>query len=95
MAEKRKRPGPESGSERPSQTPGDGPFPSDPARESDGRRIVPRPGPDSEAFPGERRSDDDRPGSQTGTIGGGGAGAHNPSPERATGVDDGTAAPKG
>ena len=60
----------------------------------DARNAVPRPGPDSEAFPGERRSDDDRPGSQTGTIGGGGADAHNPSPERATGVDDETTTEK-
>lgn len=58
---------------------------------SDVRHGTPRPGPDSEAFPGERRSDDDRPGSETGTIGGGGAAAHNPSPGRATGVDDETA----
>jgi hypothetical protein len=35
---------------------------------------------------------DERTGSQTGTIGGGGADAHNPDPVRATGVDDPTAA---
>lgn len=33
---------------------------------------------------------DERTGSQTGTIGGGGADAHNPDPVRATGVDDPT-----
>jgi hypothetical protein len=45
-----------------------------PARESAGGR------PDA--------PDDQRTGSQTGTIGGGGADAHNASPIRATGVDD-------
>lgn len=54
-------------------------------------RRVPRPGPDSEAYPGERDQNDAATGSQTGTIGGGGADAHNPSPTRATGVDDETA----
>jgi hypothetical protein len=34
-----------------------------------------------------------RSGSDTGTIGGGGAGAHNADPVRATGVDDPTATP--
>ena len=51
---------------------------------------TPRPGPDSE-IPGERRPADEITGSQTGTIGGGGADAHNPSPIRATGEDDPTA----
>ena len=62
--------------------------------------TTPRPGPDTEAQPGERGSvapqgpaADQRTGSQTGTIGGGGADAHNPDPVRATGVDDTTAAP--
>ena len=62
--------------------------------------TTPRPGPDTEAEPGERRSTaaqetpaDRRTGSQTGTIGGGGADAHNPDPVRATGVDDATASP--
>ena len=61
--------------------------------------TTPRPGPDTEAEPGERGSSaphgpaaDQRTGSQTGTIGGGGADAHNPAPVRATGVDDATAA---
>lgn len=53
---------------------------------------TPRPGPDSEAFPGERRSDDDGPDGRTGTMGGGDAAA--PSPGRATGVEDETANPK-
>jgi len=50
---------------------------------------TPRPGPDSE-IPGERRPADEITGSQTGTIGGGGRDAHNPSPVRGTGVDDDT-----
>jgi hypothetical protein len=61
------------------------------------RGLVPRLGPDTEAEPGERNSStddadrqDQRPGSQTGTVGGGGADAHNPDPVRATGVDDPT-----
>ena len=49
---------------------------------------TPRPGPDTEASPGERRPADDVTGSETGTIGGGGRDAHNPSPVRATGADD-------
>lgn len=40
---------------------------------------------------GEPHADDERSGSQTGTIGGGGPDAHNPDPVRATGVDDPTA----
>jgi hypothetical protein len=42
---------------------------------------------------GDARAGDQRPGSQTGTIGGGGADAHNADPVRATGVDDSTAMP--
>jgi hypothetical protein len=57
----------------------------------DARRLTPRLGPDDEAEPGERRPEEQLTGSQTGTIGGGGAEAHNPSPVRATGVDDPTA----
>lgn len=63
------------------QTRGDGPL-------SDPRRLTPRLGPDTEAEPGERRPDEQMSGSQTGTVGGGGAESHNPSPVRATGVDD-------
>jgi hypothetical protein len=55
--------------------------------------------PEKDAQPPERApgdpanaSPDDRSGSQTGTIGGGGADAHNANPVRATGVDDPTAA---
>ncbi len=55
--------------------------------------------PEKDAQPPERASGapagvstDDRSGSQTGTIGGGGADAHNADPVRATGVDDPTAA---
>jgi hypothetical protein len=66
---------------------------------TDARNLVPRLGPDTEAEPGERESTtaqqtpaDQRTGSQTGTIGGGGADAHNPDPVRATGVDDDSAA---
>src|SRR4051794_4244567 len=47
---------------------------------SDARRLTPRLGPDDEATPGERRPEEQLTGSQTGTIGGGGADAHNPSP---------------
>jgi hypothetical protein len=46
--------------------------------------IVVRPGPDTEAVPGERHPEESMTGSQTGTIGGGGPEAHNPSPVRAT-----------
>ena len=66
------------------QTRGEGPL-------SDPRRLTPRLGPDTETFPQERRPDEQMTGSQTGTIGGGGAEAHNPSPIRATGEDDPTA----
>jgi hypothetical protein len=58
---------------------------------TDPKRLTPRLGPDTEAEPGERRPDEQMTGSQTGTIGGGGAETHNPSPVRATGVDDPTA----
>jgi hypothetical protein len=63
------------------------------SKATDPRNLVPRLGPDSEAEPGERTGgpfddDRDRPGSATGSIGGGGPEAHNPSPVRATGVDD-------
>jgi hypothetical protein len=64
---------------------------------TDARNLIPRLGPDTEAEPGERDAAaptptpaDQRTGSQTGTIGGGGADAHNPDPIRATGVDDAT-----
>jgi hypothetical protein len=73
---------PESGAKGMAGTRGEGPFET--------RRLVPRLGPDSEAYPGERRPDEEISGSQSGTIGGGGAEAHNPSPVRATGVDDQT-----
>src|SRR5687767_10467070 len=58
------------------------------------RNLIPRPGPDTEAEPGERTSAtgpnpaDQMSGSQTGTIGGGGPDAHNADPIRATGADD-------
>jgi hypothetical protein len=54
----------------------------------DAKRVTPRLGPDSEGFPGERAPEEQMSGSQTGTIGGGGLDAHNPSPNRATGSDD-------
>ena len=64
---------------------------------TDPRGLVPRLGPDTEAEPGERNAggdatnvQDQRTGSQTGTIGGGGSDAHNADPVRATGVDDPT-----
>jgi hypothetical protein len=47
---------------------------------------------DDTAARGPKSAADERTGSQTGTIGGGGADAHNPDPVRATGVDDPTAA---
>ena len=56
---------------------------------------TPRPGPDTESEPGERRPADEVTGSQTGTIGGGGHDAHNPSPVRATGTDDETVGVEG
>jgi hypothetical protein len=57
---------------------------------NDAKRLAPRLGPDTEAHPGERAPDEDKPGSATGTVGGGGFDAHNPSAVRATGVDDPT-----
>jgi hypothetical protein len=54
-------------------------------------KKIPRPGPDTEDTPGSRHPNDDATGSDTGMIGGGGPGAHNPSAVRATGVDDPTA----
>jgi hypothetical protein len=74
---------PESGTKGMAQTRGEGPL-------SDPRHLAPRPGPDTEAFPGERGPEEQMTGSQTGTIGGGGFEAHNPSAERATGSDDET-----
>lgn len=61
---------------------------------TDARNLSPRLGPDNEMEPGSRQGvlgptkDDRRSGSQTGTVGGGGRDAHNPSPVRATGEDD-------
>jgi hypothetical protein len=46
--------------------------------------VVARPGPDTETAPNERNPEEAMTGSQTGTIGGGGPEAHNPSPVRAT-----------
>jgi len=54
---------------------------------TDPSRLTPGPGPDYERIPGER-DPENITGSQTGTIGGGGFEAHNPSRERATGTDD-------
>jgi len=64
---------PESGSKGMAQTRDEGIL-------SDAKRLSPRPGPDTEAFPGERNPEEQMTGSQTGTIGGGGPDAHNPSP---------------
>jgi hypothetical protein len=58
---------------------------------TDPARLTLREGPDHEPIPGER-DPDTLTGSQTGTVGGGGFGAHNPSPTRATGMDDETVA---
>ena len=61
---------------------------------TDARNLEPRLGPDNEAEPRGRqdvlgpRKEDRVTGSQTGTVGGGGRDAHNPSPIRATGDDD-------
>jgi hypothetical protein len=53
--------------------------------------IVARLGPDTDttAAPDERSPEESMTGSQTGTIGGGGPKAHNPSPVRATEQDEG------
>ena len=75
---------PESGGKGMAQTRDEGPL-------SDRHRLTPRPGPDTEEMPGERHPEEQLTGSQTGTIGGGGFEAHNPSPNRATGADDETA----
>lgn len=40
------------------------------------KNLMPRLGPDTEAYPGERNPDEDLPGSTTGTVGGGGPEAH-------------------
>jgi hypothetical protein len=74
---------PESGGKGTAQTRAEGPL-------DDPQRLVPRLGPDTEAYPSERRPEESITGAQSGTIGGGGAEAHNPSPVRATGVDDPT-----
>lgn len=65
---------------------------------SDPRNLEPGFVPEDDAQPPERASGvpanaapDQRTGSQTGTVGGGGADAHNAHPVRATGVDDPTA----
>jgi hypothetical protein len=58
---------------------------------TDSAHLTPRIGPDHEPIPGER-DPENLTASQTGTIGGGGAGAHNPSAIRATGMDDETTA---
>ena len=65
---------------------------------TDPRNLEPGLIPEGDALPDERASGvpanadpDRRPGSQTGTIGGGGADAHNAHAVRATGVDDPTA----
>jgi hypothetical protein len=75
-----------------SPTKGEGPL-----REAtlldDARNLAPRLGPDHEAAPGEREPHEDIPGSQSGTIGGGGPEAHNPDAIRATGQDDATVEP--
>ena|SRR2546425_12385962 len=79
---------PESGTKGMAQTRAEGPI-------DDPKRLVPRLGPDTEAYPGERRPEEESiTGAQSGTIGGGGAEAHNPSPVRATGVDDPTVSTK-
>ena len=64
---------------------------------NDARNLEPGFIPEADAQPPERASGvpanaapDQRTGSQTGTIGGGGADAHNSNPVRATGVDDPT-----
>lgn len=56
---------------------------------TDPSRLTPQLGPDHEPIPGERDASN-LTGSQTGTVGGGGPQAHNPSPVRATGMDDDT-----
>jgi hypothetical protein len=72
---------PESGSKGMAQTRDEGLL-------GDPKRLAPRLGPDSEAFPGERKPEEQMTGSQTGTIGGGGPEAHNPSPNRAIRPDE-------
>ena len=69
---------------------------------SDARNLEPGLVPEKDALPPERAAgvpasaDPDKlTGSQTGTVGGGGADAHNPDPVRATGADDPTAAAGG
>jgi hypothetical protein len=64
---------------------------------TDPRNLEPGLTPEKDALPPERSAGvpanaaaDRRTGSQTGTVGGGGADAHNPAPVRATGADDPT-----
>jgi hypothetical protein len=79
---------PESGTKGMAQTRDEGLL-------SNARRLAPRTGPDTEGFPDDDRADEQMTGSQTGTIGGGGFEAHNPSANRATGRDDDTVDPEG
>jgi hypothetical protein len=59
-------------------------YPSDEPLVTQHSDVVARPGPETEAAPAERKPEEAMTGSQTGTIGGGGPDAHNPSPVRAT-----------
>lgn len=58
--------------------------------DEDARRPAPRLAPDPTGSPGEHDPDERLTGSQTGTVQGGGADAHNSSAVGATGVDDPT-----
>jgi hypothetical protein len=58
---------------------------------TDARNLEPAIAPEDEVRARDRtNTPDEMTGSQTGTIGGGGAEAHNPDPVRATGEDDPT-----
>jgi len=78
------------GLDLPGTDPGKGSALRNDATITDASRLTPNLG-GHEPIPGER-DPNNLTGSQTGTIGGGGFEAHNPSPNRATGMDDRTIA---
>src|SRR5688500_12701140 len=87
-----------SGEDRPGSNSSKGMAQTRDESTSDARNLEPALHSEGDAYSNERKASgpskdtpDDRPGSQTGTIGGGGVDAHNPDPVRATGVDDPTA----
>ena len=85
-----------AGEDLPGTSPGKGMSATrDESSITDPRNLEPRFDPERDALPDEKAAGvpanadpERRTGSQTGTIGGGGADAHNPHPVRATGTDE-------